>query len=261
MMLAVNRVRQAYREGRPSFGVYARIPSPATIALLAFAGLDFVRIDLVENHLSLEQIQTMIRAARGEGITPFVRVPRLDPEAIRAVLDMGALGVVVPEVESPADVEAAVRACKLPPHGKRRVGLSGVDEHGRVTAAEYAAWASEHVMLAVQVETRGAVEQLDAILAMPGLDMVLGGRGTLSREFGFEGQREHPRVLEIEATIMDTATRAGKVTSVTHFPLRSPAQSDVIRDWLARGVHSVCLGTDTDIVHTYRTVLKGLTRP
>jgi len=67
---------------------------------------------------------------RAESVTPFVRVRRLEPEAIRVVLDMRALGVVVPEVESPADVEAAVWPSKLPADGKRRVGLCEVDEDG-----------------------------------------------------------------------------------------------------------------------------------
>jgi len=260
-MLHVNRVRQAYVEGRPSFGVYARIPSPATITLLAAAGLDFVRIDMIENHFSPDVLKAMIHAAHADGITPFVRVPRLDPDAIRAVLDLGALGVVVPEIQSAADLAVAVGAAKLPPFGQRRIGLSGVDGHGQVTAAEYAAWAAEHVMLAVQVETRGAVDDLDAILASPGLDMVLGGRGTLSKEFGMPGQREHARVLEIESTIMQKAREAGKITSVTHFPLRDPAQAEVVHAWLARGMHSICLGTDTDFVHSYRALLRGFARP
>jgi 2-keto-3-deoxy-L-rhamnonate aldolase RhmA len=257
-MQPVNRVRLAHREGRPSFGVYARIPSPETIALLAFAGLDFVRIDMIENHMSPDVHKELIRAARAEGITPFVRVPRLGADTIRAVLDMGALGIVVPEVESAADVDIAVAATKLPPVGHRRVGLSGVDGLGRVTADQYAAWAEGNVMLAVQVETRSAVEQIDAILANPGLDMVLGGRGTLSKEFGLPGQREHPRILEIEGTIMAKAKAAGKLTSVTHFPLRNPSHVAVVQDWISQGIDSLCLGTDTDLVYTYRAVLHKL---
>jgi len=260
-MLHANRVRLAYVEGRPSFGVYARIPTPATIGLLGAAGLDFVRIDMVENHFGPDTLTAMIQAAHASGITPFVRVPRLDRDLIRAALDMGALGVVVPEIESAEDLDVAVRASKLPPLGERRIGLSGVDGHGGIAAAEYAAWAAQHVMLAVQVETRGAIAELDAILAAPGLDMVLGGRGTLSAQFGMPGQRDHPRVLEIESTVMRKAREAGKITSVTHFPLRDPAQAEVIRGWLARGVHSVCLGADTDFVHAYRAVLRDLARP
>jgi 2-keto-3-deoxy-L-rhamnonate aldolase RhmA len=257
-MLRPNRVRVAYRENRPSFGVYARIPSPATIQLLADAGLDFVRIDEVENHIGPETVRAMIQAAHAAGITPFVRVSSPDPQAIRTALDLGALGVIVPEVESAEDVAAAVRAAKLPPHGIRRVGLTGLDGHGGVTPAEYAAWAADHVLLGVQVETRAALDDLDQILSVPGLDMVLGGRGTLAAQLGVPGQRDHPMVLEAEAGIMDRAKRAGKIISVTHMPLRDPAQADAVREWLGRGAHSIALGLDEDFVYVYRRLLAAM---
>ncbi|HLY22735.1 MAG TPA: aldolase/citrate lyase family protein [bacterium] len=257
-MLKPNRVRAAFREGRPSFGVYARIPSTATIELLAHAGLDFVRIDLLENHIGPEMLRAMIQTAHAEGITPFVRVPAVDPQAIRMVLDLGASGVIVPEVESAADVAAAVRAAKLPPHGARRVGLTGLDGHGRVAPDEYAAWASEHVLLGVQMETPGALRDMDAILAMPGLDMVLGGRGTLASHLGVPGQRDHPKVLEAEARLMERARQAGKIISVTYLPVRDPAQVEPVRDWVARGIHSVALGLDADFVHVYRRLLAAV---
>jgi 2-keto-3-deoxy-L-rhamnonate aldolase RhmA len=79
-------------------------------------------------------------------------------------------------------------------------------------------------MLVVQVETRSAVKELDAILATPGLDMALGGRGTLASECGVPGQRDHPRIEEIEATIIEKARGASKIVSVTYLPLRDPAR-------------------------------------
>ena len=256
--LQINRVRKAFLEGRPSFGVYARLPSPAMMELLAFAGLDFVRIDLTQNDIGLETLRSMTRAAHASGITPFVRVPRVDAETICAVLDVGVLGVIVPEVTGAADVEIAARAAKLPPHGQRRVGLTGLDGFGRITSTEYADWASENVMLAVQVETRSAVEEIDAILAIPGLDMVLGGRCTLASQYGVPGQRDHPRIQEIEASIMEKARRAGKIVSVTYLPMRDPGQTNLVRNSIARGAHSVCLGIDTDVVYAYRRLLKDV---
>lgn len=257
-MLRPNRVRVAYREGRPSFGVYARIPSTATIELLAHAGLDFVRIDLLENHIGPETLRALIQAAHAAGITPFVRVPAVAPDAIRTALDLGASGVIVPEVESAADVATAVRAAKLPPHGRRRIGLTGVDGHGRIAPEEYATWAAEHVLLGVQVETRAALDDLDAILAVPGLDMVLGGRGTLAAQLGVPGQRDHPRVVETEARLMDRARDAGKIISITYMPVRDPAQTTPVCDWIARGIHSVALGLDADFVYVYRRLLATL---
>jgi 2-keto-3-deoxy-L-rhamnonate aldolase RhmA len=258
MIERVNRVRQAHRERRPSFGLYARIPSPMMMELLADAGLDFVRIDMSQDDLGIETVRDMIRAAHSAGITPFVRVPHLDPHLIGVILGMGALGIVVPEIQGHEDIEAAVRAAKMTPLGDRRIGITGVDGFGRVSAREYREWAADNIMLAVQVETRGAVEDLDAVLANPGLDMVLGGRGTLAREYGADG-RDDPKIIAIENRIMDAAKRAGKITSVTYFPLRDRKQADLIREWLARGIDSVCMGGDTmDIVHMYRNARREL---
>jgi 4-hydroxy-2-oxoheptanedioate aldolase len=260
MMPPGNRVREAHRAGRPSFGVYARVPSPTIVQLLAFAGLDYVRIDMSAGELTIDTVREMIRAAHAGGITPFVRVPRLDPDIIGIVLGLGALGIVVPEVQGARDVSLAVRAAKMPPIGERRIGTTGVDGFGHIAAEAYAAWAADNIILAVQVETRAAVEDLDAIVATPGLDMVLGGRGTLAREYGTGGQRDHPTILEIETRVMDTARRAGKLTSVTYFPLRDRRQTADIRAWASRGIDCLCLGSDIqDVVHMYRNVLREVT--
>jgi 2-keto-3-deoxy-L-rhamnonate aldolase RhmA len=173
---------------------------------------------------------------------------------------MGALGVVVPEVTGRADVEAAVKAAKFPPLGERGIGLTGIDGYGLVSPKEFADWASENVMLAVQVETRSAVEDADAIMKIPGLDMILGGRGTLSKHFGVPGQRDDPTIVAIETSVMEKALRAGKIASVTYFPLRDPQQSDAVRAWIRRGAHCLCIGADMDIVHVYRRVLRELTQ-
>lgn len=259
MMLPANRVREAHRDGRPSFGVYARVPSPTMIQLLAFAGLDYVRIDMSGGELGIETVREMIRAAHASGITPFVRVPRIDPELIGIVLGLGALGIVVPEVQGQDDVARAVRAAKLPPLGERRIGTTGVDGFGQIDPNTYAAWAADNIMLAVQVETRAAVEDVDAIVATPGLDMVLGGRGTLARHYGTRGDRNHPTILEIETRIMEAARRAGKLTSVTYFPLRDRSQAANVREWVSRGINCLCLGSDSqDVVHMYRNALREI---
>jgi 4-hydroxy-2-oxoheptanedioate aldolase len=228
------------------------------IEFLAFSGLDYVRIDLTGGTMNPETVRNLIRTAHAAGITPFVRVERLDPVQIQTVLGMGALGVVVPEVTGRADVEAAVRAAKMAPLGERGIGLTGLDGYGLVTAMEYARWAAEHVILAVQVETRGAVEEADAIMATPGLDMVLGGRGTLSKHYGVPGQRDHPTVVAIEDTVMEKAFRAGKIVSVTYFPLRDPRQAEAVKAWIRRGAHCLCIGADMDMVYIYRRALQEL---
>jgi len=258
--LPTNRMREAVREGRPSLGTYVRTPSPMMIEMLGYAGLDFVRIDLNAGHFDTETVENMIRTAHAVGITPVVRVERNDPLSLQAALDMGALGIIVPEVQGRADVEAAIQAVKLPPLGERHSGGGARTRYGLVSAADYAAWAAEHITLSVQVETRPAVAEVDAIVTLPGLDMVQCGRGTLSYEYDVPGEQYHPTVMEIEKTIVDKALAAGKLVGLQYYPLRDPGQVAAVRAWIKRGVQCMCLGTDTDIVFTYRQLVSDLTR-
>jgi 4-hydroxy-2-oxoheptanedioate aldolase len=257
-MLPVNRIVRAHKEGRTSFGTYMRTPSEKMVEMLGFAGLDFVRIDLNAGFFNPEKVESMIRTAHAVGVTPVVRVGENDPFQIQTVLAMGALHIIIPEVASAAEVEAAVKAAKLPPIGDRHAGPSSfVGGYGSVSAQEYCEWALENITISVQVEKRSAVEAIDEIVKIPGLDMVQSGRGTLSYDYGVNDQY-HPTVLEAEAKVMEAGKAAGKMTSVQYYPLKDQKQVEWIRNWVKKGISCVSLGTDIDIVDVYRRLLADL---
>jgi 4-hydroxy-2-oxoheptanedioate aldolase len=253
-----NRIREAHKRGEPAFGTYVKTPSPMMIELLAYGGFDFVRVDLNAGHMNTETVENMIRTAHSVGITPIVRVERNDPLQIQAVIDMGALGIIVPEVTGRDDVAAAVRAAKLPPHGERHPGGAKTSGYGMIRNAEYAAWAAENIILSVQVETKKAVEEIDAIAAIPGLDMVQSGRGTLSYEFGVPGEQYHPTVLNAERTVVERGLRAGKMVGLQYYPLRERSHVQTVKDWIKRGVLCHSLGIDTDIAFVFRQLMKDM---
>jgi 4-hydroxy-2-oxoheptanedioate aldolase len=259
-----NRVVEAAKEGRPSFGVYVFSGSPKMIEFLGFAGLDYVRIDMESTFTNPETINAMIHTAHAVGMTPLVRVPEgpdgaVDESLIHRVLGMGALGIVLPRARNREQVEAAVRAVKGKPHGNRKLGTGGFSGgYGREDAAEYAAWANENVILSVQVETKEGVENIDQIAAIPGLDMVQSGRGDLSYEYGVPGQQYHPVVLEAEGKMIDAGLKAWKLVSVQYYPLRDMTHIPTIKGLIARGVHSLNLGIDVDIVEVYRQLLRDI---
>lgn len=256
--LRPNRIRSAHRQGKPAFGSYVKTPAPMMVEMLGFAGLDFVRIDLNAGHFNTETVENMIRAAHAIGVTPVVRVERNDPQQIQAAINMGALGIIVPEVTGRADVEMAVRAAKLPPYGDRHADAGSTTGFGTVSSAEYARWAEEHIILSVQVETKTAMEAVDAIAAIPGLDMVQSGRGTLSYQLGVPGQQYHPIVLQAERTVAESGLRAGKMVGLQYYPLRDGTHIQTIKDWIRQGVLCHSLGIDTDIVNVYRHLIKEL---
>jgi 4-hydroxy-2-oxoheptanedioate aldolase len=242
--------------------MYVTTPSPRVVEQLGFAGFDFVRIDMDGAMIDIETVQNMIYAAHATGVTPFVRVPLDLAHAewyIGAVLQMGALGVIVPRVTCRTDAEAAVQAVKGPPMGDRRVNANGfTGGFGQMSFQEHLEWANENIILSVQVETQSGVEAIEEIVSVPGLDMVQSGRNDLSYEYGVPGQGYHPLVLEAQQKVIEAGLEAGKMTSVQYYPLRDPKHVDVVRDFIRQGVQCLCLGDDKDVVAVYRRVLKEL---
>jgi 4-hydroxy-2-oxoheptanedioate aldolase len=260
-----NRVIEAAKEGRPSFGVYVFSGSPKMIELLGFAGLDYVRIDMESTFSNPETVHRMIQTAHAVGITPFVRIPEsidgaIDDNLIYRVLGMGALGIVLPRGRSVEQIKAAVRAVKGAPLGDRHIGTGGfTGGYGREDYAEHLAWANEHVMLSVQVETKSGIDSIDEIVQIPGLDMVQSGRGDLSYEYGVPGQQYHPIVLEAENKMIEAGLKAGKYVSVQYYPIKDAGQIPTIRGLIDRGVHALNLGIDLDVIDVYRRLLRDLT--
>lgn len=245
--MRINRVRQNFKEGRPSFGIYVSSASTDMIEFLAKAGLDYVRIDMDGSSKNPETIHNMINTAHAFGITPFVRVPiPLDEGTVDRVLKMGALGIIVPRVTSRADVEEAVRVVKARPYGERHLAEDELE------------WAAENIILSVQVETREGVEAIDDIVSIEGLDMVQSGRGDLSYSYGVPGQQYHPTVLAGERAMVEAGIRAGKIVSTQYYPLRHPEHVQTVLDWKKEGVHCLNLGGDGDIVYVFQRLLEEL---
>lgn len=259
-----NRIIEAAKEGRPSFGVYVFSSSPKMIEILGFAGLDYVRIDMESSFQNPETVHRMITTAHAVGITPLVRIPEaidgdIDVNLIDRVLKMGAMGIVLPRARSVEQVTKAVRAIKPLPHGDRHVTTGGfTGGMGRENAEEHLAWANENIMLSIQVETKSAIEQIDEIAAIPGLDMVQSGRGDLSYEYDVPGEQYHPKVLEAEENMIAAGLANNKLVSVQYYPLKDRSQISGIQSFIDRGVHALNLGIDLDVVNVWRDLLRDI---
>ena len=260
MNVIENRVVQAFREGRTAFGIYLSTGSAKVIELLGFAGLDFVRIDLEGSFPTSETIAHLIHASHAVGITPFVRVPEpMDIGFVHQIINLGAMGIIIPRVGSRAQAEEAVRAIKAPPLGQRKVRSDSiVGGYGLVERGDFAAWSNEHIVLAAQIETKAAIERLDEIVSVPGLDMLISGRNDLSISYGMPGQQFAAPVLEAERRMVEAGRKAGKITSVTYFPLRGGDQLDRIRTRMREGVTCVTFGSDNDLGYAFKLAREAL---
>ena len=177
---------------------------------LAAAGFDFFVLDTEHGSADMETVQRLSRAGRSAGIAPLVRVTEVSYALIARALDAGALGLMVPHVETAADAREIVRCAKYPPLGERGFGLrSAVTGYARVSVPEAIAWSNAETMLMAQVESQRCLDNLDDIAATPGLDVLLIGPTDLSIALGVPGQLLHPAMQEAYRHVAATAQRHG----------------------------------------------------
>lgn len=189
-------------------GTWLTMLDPVAAELLAGSGFDFLIADGEHGALDTEHLVRTLIAARAAGVPILARVGANEPVRIMHALDSGASGVVVPQVRTVADAERAVAWCRYPPLGLRGIAPRRASEYGR-RAAEYLAAANELVTCCIQIETREAMDDLDAILSVPGIDALLVGPNDLSAALGHTGDLTHPEVEEAIALVVERAALHG----------------------------------------------------
>jgi 2-dehydro-3-deoxyglucarate aldolase len=227
------------REGEPLAGVWSVVGHPAVAELLADAAFDFVVLDGEHSENTIDDIGIGIRAieATDTGTAPVVRVSENNEAEIRRFLDLGPEGIVVPQIGSVAGARAAIDATRYPPEGVRGVAGSRASGYGR-HLAEYVGTANRSIATIVQIETEAAVEQVEEIAALDGLDGLFIGPADLSARIGAFGQFESERFLDAVERTVTAASAAGVPVGTLATSLDS---IDRRQEW---GVDFVAAGTD-----------------
>jgi 4-hydroxy-2-oxoheptanedioate aldolase len=225
-----NLTKRALRAGKPVFGCFVRYPDPTLVEVVAYHGWDFVVFDGEHGTLEPRECENLVRSAELHDVTPIVRVPTNQPHVILRLMDTGAQGLHVPWVGDAEDADRAVRSVKYQPRGQR--GLAGVraaDYGQRGALGEYVRKANEETLIVVHVETASAVDQVDAIARVDGIDVVFLGPADLSQSLGVPGEVRHATVLEYLERAATATLAAGKALGVT------VPDAEAARDWIARG--------------------------
>lgn len=205
-----NPVRKSLAEGKPVLGLTISIPSVEVAAQGASLGFDFLWIEMEHSPTTLETLRNMVLATRGLKAVPFARVPVNELWTAKRVLDSGVLGVIFPFTSTPELARQAVAACKYPPLGGRGSG-AGLATFRWPSAESYYDFADRNVMVIANIEDSTAVENIDAIAATEGLDVLFIGTSDLAFSLGVRGRQDHPKVQEAVGEIVKAAKRHNKV--------------------------------------------------
>ena len=250
----LNRLRQAFRDKRPTFGAIATIPSVQTVRIMA-QSLDWIIVDLEHGPIDLSTAHAMIVATAGTPCVPMVRIAANEPHLAKAPMDLGALGINFPMVSSRAEAEKAVRSVRYPPRGDRLWGPFHAPFRWNVAMADYMAVADDDMICMVTIEHVEAVERIDEIMATDGIDVAVIGPGDLATSINKRGLIDDGEVKSLiaraEAGILKSGVPIGGVA-------RTPEQANQM---IARGYLMLALGFDWSLFQRgIATSLEGIVR-
>lgn len=231
--------RQRLLKGETLFGTVLSLPSPELAEICAGAGLDWLFIDMEHGQIDPLALQRIAQATNGK-CACMARLPANEDFWFKKALDVGIAGVIVPLVNTPEEARRAAASSKYPPVGTRSVGLARAHAYGP-GFQDYVAQANQNTTLIVQIEHIRAVENVEAIIAVPGVDGVLVGPFDLSASLGMPGQVEDARVVEAIEHVAQVCLAKGSVLSIFAGSL------EFAKRWMARGYRMVAVNSDTQL--------------
>lgn len=235
----VEKLRAHFESDEIAIGTAVTFADAAISELSAEAGYDFVWIDTEHAPFDLNTALQHVVACRGTGAAPFIRVLKNDADIIKPVLDLAPAGIIVPRVNSAAEARAAVAACRYPPIGVRGFGPRRGARFGATSRLAYLAEVAYDPILAIQVEHIEAVENIDEILAVEGVDIICIGPNDLSGSLGKLGQIDEPEIATAIECVADKVSRTHHILGTSTF--YSP---ETFARWLDLGVGWINLNVD-----------------
>jgi 4-hydroxy-2-oxoheptanedioate aldolase len=199
-----NTAKQKLLEGKQIVGGTVSSPDPNIYCAMASSGYDFLWIEMEHSPLTYDQVAAMMFACKGSPAIPFIRVPDATESDIQKATDIGALGIIVPTVDTVEKAQAAVKWAKYPPQGRRSQG-SG--QYGALWGSDYRRTINDNMMVVIMIETPLGVDNIEKIAAVPGVDVVFAASTDLSNFSGYS--QGEPRYEAMVTRIHDMVLKAG----------------------------------------------------
>ena len=228
-------------DGQSVIGPFMKTGDPAFVEAAGYAGFDFVILDREHGPVSIETMQNNVRAAMVAGALPIIRVPDSSESSIGKALDIGALGIQVPHVTNAKQAEAVIRKAKFYPEGERGVcRFVRAAQYSALERNEYFRQANQTLII-LQLEGIEALENIDEIIRVPGIDILFVGPYDLSQSLGLPGQTSHPKVVEQMQFLVDKARQNNIVVGTF---VDSPGD---VQKWKQAGVQYISYAVDVGI--------------
>ncbi len=235
-----NHFRRAMINQEKRIGCWSALASPITTEILGLAGFDFILLDGEHAPNDVQTFIPQLMALKDSRSVPVVRPPVNDPIVLKRLLDIGFYNFIVPFVETKEEAEQAVASTRYPPEGIRGVSV-GHRSNAYGTITDYLQNINENICVVVQIESTDALDNLDDILSVDGVDGVFVGPSDLAAGLGHLGNAGHPDVQAAIKTVFEKAQAVGKTVGIL-----APVQADAER-YLEWGANLVAVGSDLGV--------------
>ena len=240
----LNKLNRAIKENGNAVGTFLGVSTPSIVEILGYTGLDFVVIDTEHGPYDTMPVSDLIKAAESRGMAPVVRVADVTHKEIQRAVDNGAEGIIIPCLKSKDDFRKAVELCKFPPLGSRgfikgRGSGFGNEEWAEGTLEEYMHNSNEKVLLLPQCETREALENIEEIVSIEGIDGIFIGPFDLSISMGIPGQFDAPEFRQAVSRVLNACREAGKLCMIF------TSSVEEAREYINQGFDAVANSIDT----------------
>lgn len=251
-----NPLKALWAERKPAIGTWATmVHHPRFMKLMATTGMDFVILEMEHSDFTIGEIGTMCLVAREAGIVPIVRPAGLQPHDYTRPLDAGAMGLLLPNIDTAEQLESILKATKFHPRGNRILNFRGPHtDYLRLTKpVEQIAEMNEHTLTIAMMETQRGLDNLDAICQVQGLDAIMIGPDDLSQDLGIPGEMQHPRMKEATEHVIATCDRHD-------IPWGFSAQNTADgAKWIERGIRWMPFSNDVNaLFNTFSTAASEL---
>lgn len=238
-----NSVKKKLKEDKVVVGSWMSILNEDVSRIVAKSGMDWILYDTEHGPPSFETIDRLVHAVSGLEALPLVRVVWNDINAIKQALDTGAYGVVIPWINSKEEAKNAVTYCKYPPEGLRGCAPGRAASAWNITVEEYIKTVNDEILVIVQIETKKAIDNIEDILTVEGIDATFIGPMDLSMSMGYRGQPYHPEIIKAEEKVLEACRSSGVAPGIAF-----GRSIDHLNELIEKGFKFIGIGSDTEFL-------------